>query len=190
MEYLTVFPLEIRQGMSEEDSCVLMLAEPKMQRVVPVVITTQEMESLGRILQSSDGISKTSYGWMFELMQQFCLEIKEAVIDNVVDGVFKSSMLVSDGFNQHRVECNIFDIVIASIKVGCDIKLAQRVMDEAGCDRNALMDNLPNQKSLQREVTIDDLLAEQAECEEREDYERASEIQRIIDQMLSADDEE
>ena len=184
MDYINVIPLEIHEGMSERDSCVLMVLEPTSQKAVPIVISYSEVQALLATLQSATAKIPGPYNLTNNIMRQFMLETKEARIDNLIDGVFKASIVVGDGFNQHTIACRVGDAVVMSAMTECPLMMNMRVLQDAGCPANSLIDNLPKRtpEAVQQQ-TLQQLLEEQRECEESEDYERAAELQRQIERL-------
>lgn len=184
MDYINVIPLEIHEGMSENDCCVLMVLDPDTQKVVPVVITYTEVQALIAAMKAPDGKMEGPYGLTNSILNQFMLEMKEARIDNLIDGIFKASVVVGDGFNQSNIQCRVSDAIIMSVLAGCPLMMNPQVLQDAGCPANALIDNLPQRKRLnEQEPTLEQLLEEQRQCEEREDYERAAELQQQIERL-------
>ena len=112
------------------------------------------------------------------------LTLNKVTIDRFDEGIFYSSLYISDGFSQKRIDSRTSDAVVLAIMQHCDILIDLNVLEETSMDPNALTDNLPQQRGTAlREATIEELEQQLRECEAEEDYEQAAEIMKRINQM-------
>lgn len=181
MAYKTVFATELFHGMTEaENSFILMVGEPNGSLSVPLMIKVHEAQAL---LDQQEPNAKTppnTYRLLHDSLYQFGLAIKELHIDSLCEGMFHASVIVTDGFNEQTIACNAGDAAVLSILEGCPLLMESKVLDEAGCRNDSLINNLPQHKRSQ-EPTLEDLYEQLRECEENEDYEQAAIIQSMID---------
>ena len=174
-----VIPSRIESGMSQSGSCILMLEEITGERQVPVVIGRGEAHNLLLALhpETSGKIRRPmTHRLMTNLLDAFGLSLKQVTIDRVLEGVFFATLHVSDGFNEKQLDSRTTDAVTLALITGAPILMAEEVLEEAGV-------RMEPAKKTDEPTTIEALEAELRECEEREDYERAAEIQKRIDHM-------
>ena len=109
--------------------------------------------------------------------------VKMVSIDKVVEGIFYSTLHVSDGFNTQRFDCRTSDAIVLALQSGCQIMMSQAVIEEAGV-KGGTTTGERNQASPaddEQEPPLQALEEELRRCEEREEYEKAAELQRKID---------
>ncbi|MBR1792811.1 MAG: bifunctional nuclease family protein [Bacteroidales bacterium] len=187
MSYKNVLPLGLFHGLTETaDSYILMIGEPSTGLSVPIRIQPHEACTICTILEQDKDATKKmtdTYQLLDKIMKVFGLGVKEAHIDDLQAGIFRSSILMTDGFNAMTIECSASDAIIISIIEECPLLMNNKILDEAGCEFSALEDNLPPNKKGKRNQ-LDELRKELEDCEAREDYEKAAEIQSQIDELL------
>jgi bifunctional DNase/RNase len=174
-----VYPTTIQSGMSQTGSCLLMLHEPEGGRQIPIVIGRSEAQSILLALhpEESGRIRRpTTHQLMVEMMNTYGLTVSKVVIEKVVEGVFYATLHVSDGFNEHRIDSRTTDAVTLALLTGAPLFADERVIEETGV-------KVEDSRQKGKEDSLEDLEEELRRCEESEDYERAAEIQRLIDMI-------
>lgn len=181
MSYREVFPMEILQGVSESNSYILMISSPTTGKEIPILIGDYEAQA---IIMAQEEISARRpmthelFGAMFEA---FGLTLKKVTIDKFEEGIFFATLFLSDGFNEKRIDSRTSDSIVLALLNSCPIMMEDKVIQEAGVEPNALFSNSPQQRK-QQDETIEDLEKKLKQYEEAEEYEKAAEIQKIIDQ--------
>ncbi|MBQ9473868.1 MAG: bifunctional nuclease family protein [Bacteroidales bacterium] len=180
MKYLPVHPLEIRYGGSESNSGVLMLLQPDTSRYIPILIGAQEAQS---ILMAAEG-KKAKRPMPHDLIEAICdafdLHITSVTIDKFEEGVFYATIHMKDTFVEKHIDCRTSDAVLLALQNQIEILIAESVLDETGVDVNQLAGSPAAQNPREERSMLEDLLRE---AEEREDYERAAEIQSRLDKL-------
>ena len=171
-------------GMSETGSFVLMLGEVDGSREVPVVIGPHEAQGLLLARGGVETRRPTTHELMKKTLDAFGLRLTGVSIDKVREGVFYATLRVSDGFNEMRIDSRATDAVTLALLSEARIEMAEEVLEEAGVkmEGGSRRSEVGGQQAAIEEWSLEELEEELRRCEEAEDYERAAEIQRRIEE--------
>jgi len=173
-----VIPHTIQNGLSQSDSYILMLAEVDGDRKIPIFIGSHEAQNLLLASHSEKVRRPMTHQLMQNIMNEFGLTLSEVTIDRVDEGVFYATLHLTDGFNNKQFDCRPTDAITLAILYDADIMVNDSVLEETG------MHLADNQGITAGEPPTLEALEEQLRrCEENEDYERAAEIQRQIEEL-------
>ena len=174
-----VFPLTIQSGMSQSDSYILMLGEAGTGVQIPIFIGGYEAQSILLAQEGVDTRRPLTHRLMSNLMDEYALTLQQVTIDRVSEGIFYATLHVSDGFNTKQLDSRTSDAIVLALLKGCPILVAEQVIEETGVKSS----EVGGRRSKTSAQTLEALEAELRRCEEREDYERAAEIQRQIEKL-------
>jgi bifunctional DNase/RNase len=176
-----VYPHSIQSGMSQSGSCILMLHEPMGGRQVPIIIGSKEAQSILLALKPEE-MGKIrrpmTHQLMVQVMEAYGLNLKQVTIDRVLEGVFFSTLHLTDGFNDKLIDSRTTDAVTLALLTKAPIYMEEQVLEEAGVRSPDATESTP-QQGMSREALEEEL----HRCEENEDYERAAEIQALLDNI-------
>lgn len=172
-----VYPYEIRQGYGIDEHYVLMLAEPKSMQVVPMLIGPAEAQSMMLAQEHQPTLRPTTHQLMTKTMEVYGLTLNQVVIERFEEGIFYANLYVGDGFNEKTIDSRASDAVTLALLTGCNILVANRVMEETA---------VPMEKMEQESIKNDELETETLErllhqYEESEEYEKAAEVLKEIE---------
>ena len=173
-----VIPHTIQNGLSQSDSYILMLAEVDGDRKIPIFIGSHEAQCLLLAGQPEKVRRPMTHQLMLGMMNEYGLTLREVTIDRVDEGVFYATLHVTDGFNNKQFDSRPTDAITLALLCGVDIMVSDSVLEETGMhladDRGIMAGETPSIEALEEELR---------RCEENEDYERAAEIQKKIEEM-------
>ena len=189
MSYTQVYPLQISQTMSMSDAYVLVLDAPDTGKQVPVIIGEPEAHAIVMAIEQRQARRPLTHQLINNIMEQYMLILKQVTIDRFDEGIFYSTLYISDGFTEKRIDSRTSDAIVLALMQGCPIMMAQNVLDETSMEPGALEDNLPRNKAQlpNPDETLDQLETLLRQCEENEDYEQAAEIMKRINRMKGND---
>lgn len=177
-----VFPLTIQSGMSQSGSYILMLLEPQSGLQVPIFIGAYEAQCILLAKEDVKTRRPLTHELMMKVMEEYGLSLKEVSIDRVNEGIFYASLHTTDGFNSRTFDSRSSDAITLALLAGCPISMNESVLEETG----VRIEETKNQQAKAKtsaDASIEDLEEELHRCEEREEYERAAEIQKQIEKM-------
>ena len=172
-----VIPISIQSGLSQTGNCILLLGEEGGTRQIPLFIGAYEAQCILLAQQGAATRRPMTHETMHSIMDTFGLTLREVTIDRVEDGIFYATLHVSDGFNVSTIDSRPSDAVALATLCNAPMYVDERVLDETGVDEIPAPAPLDDRRTLQ-------LLEEELRlCEQREDYERAAEIQKQIESL-------
>ena len=175
-----VIPLTLQHGMSQSDSYILMLCEPTGGIQIPIFIGAHEAQGILLAKENVTTRRPMTHELIVQIMNDYQLTLKEVTIDKVSEGIFYSTLHMTDGFNTKNFDSRTSDAITLALLCGCPIMAAEEVLEETGVK----MDNptfSPTPATPDEELT--NLEQELRACEEKEEYERAAEIQQKIEEL-------
>jgi bifunctional DNase/RNase len=173
-----VIPLTIQNGFSESGSYILMLAEVDGNRSIPIFTGVHEAQGIMLAANSEQTRRPMTHQLMTAMMNEYGLTLREVTIDRVEEGIFYATLHVTDGFNEKQFDSRPTDAVTLALLTGAKIMVDDKVIDEVGMESE-----FTATPAAQDKPSIEQLEAELLRCEETENYERAAEIQKQIEQL-------
>jgi len=168
------------------DSYILVLNAPDKDKHVPVLIGETEAQAIIMAIEQKEARRPLTHNLLNHILEEYMLTLKKVTIDRFDEGIFYSSLYISDGFSEKRIDSRTSDAVVLAIMQHCDILMDLNVLEETSMAPNALTDNLPTHGSAAlHDVTIEELEQQLHDCEANEDYEQAAEIMKRINQIKS-----
>lgn len=169
-----VFPLTIQSGMSQSGSYILMLGEPESGMQVPIFIGAHEAQGILLAKETIQTRRPMTHELMMNIMSEYGLTLQQVTIDRVEEGIFYATLHMSDGFNEKHFDSRTTDAITLALLNECPIMMAESVIEETGVKVESEEPETESLEVLEKKL---------AECEEREEYERAAEIQKEIERL-------
>ena len=171
-----VYPITIQSGAAQTGNHILMLLEPEGNRQVPIIIGQSEAQGILLAKQNVATRRPLTHQLMVNTLEAYGLSIVEVTIDRVVEGIFYATLHLTDGFNRKDIDCRTTDAISLALLTDAPIMMDDTVIEETSMrvESSTEKTDTPTLKQLQEELQ---------RCEETEDYERAAEIQKQIEQM-------
>jgi len=185
-------PYAITSGMSQSGSYILLLREKDGDMQLPIFIGAHEAEC---VMLAQNGVATRrpmTHQLMATMMEAYGLTLRRVTIDRVVEGVFYATLHVSDGFSERTFDSRTSDAMVLALQAGCPVWAEEAVIEETGmrlerpdADTEETLNAVEGEWMLQssRSDKLKSLEAELRRCEADEEYERAAEIQKRIDEI-------
>lgn len=184
-----VYPTQISQSVNvgPDTSYILVLtaADPQNEcqpgpqnecqpgpREVPILIGENEAQAIVMAVEGKRAKRPLTHNLLVDIMEQYMLSLKRVTIDRFEEGIFYSTLHISDGFGEKAIDSRTSDAIVLALLQNAEIFMNPSVFEETCMEPGALTDNLPDAKAGSQRA-LEALLRE---CEENEDYERAQEI--------------
>ena len=185
MSYTQVYPLQISQSMSMSGAYVLVLDAPENGKQVPIIIGEAEAQAIVMAIEQKQARRPLTHNLLNNILEEYLLVLKQVTIDRFEEGIFYSTLYISDGFSEKRIDSRTSDAIVLALLQHCNIMIESRVLEETSMEPGALENNLPQNRSKSQSdtLTLEQLEELLHECEEKEDYEQAAEIMEKINRM-------
>lgn len=165
--------------MSQSGSYILMLCEPESGMQVPIFIGAHEAQGILLAKEEVKTRRPMTHELMMSVMNEYGLTLKEVSIDRVSEGIFYATLHMSDGFNSRTFDSRSTDAITLALLSDCPIMMAENVLEETGVKMKNEKLGVKNPA----DANIEELEDELRRCEEKEEYERAAEIQKQIEKL-------
>ena len=185
MSYTQVYPLQISQSMSMSGAYVLVLDAPENGKQVPIIIGEAEAQAIVMAIEQKQARRPLTHNLLNNILEEYLLVLKQVTIDRFEEGIFYSTLYISDGFSEKRIDSRTSDAIVLALLQHCNIMIEKHVLEETSMEPGALENNLPQNRSKSQSdtLTLEQLEELLHECEEKEDYEQAAEIMEKINRM-------
>jgi bifunctional DNase/RNase len=193
--------LGLSYSQSQVGSYVLVLSEIKGGRKIPVIIKPNEAQHIAMKLEKIKSPRPMTHDLMKSMSDTFQIDVQEVHIYSLLEGVFYTKLVVSNGVDEIEIECSIGDGLALSLTYKCPILINSDIIDAVGIsisddevqaesenDEDEFeidLDDLDTDeevysKSKKRTVSIEDLEHMMDNAIANEEYEIAAEIRDRI----------
>lgn len=173
-----LIPVTLQNGPAQSGSYILMLLEPDSRRQVPIIVGSAEGQAILLAQQEVPTRRPMTHQLMARIMDTYGIHLTKVVIDHVNEGIFYSTLYLTDGFNEKTLDSRTTDAIAFALHCGAPILAEDTVIDETAIAAPTPTEN-------KSKPTLQELEDELRRCEESEDYERAAELQKQIDHYTS-----
>jgi len=153
-------------------------------RRIPIVVGVAEAQSIAVYLERIVTSRPLTHDLFTSLFHAYGIELERVVIHNFSDGVFASLMQLNNGTLTVDIDARTSDAVAIALRTGAPIYTTQQIVEQTSyvASRD---DGTGSSTAKPRTLRLEDLPIDKLERRmqryvEREQYERAAEIQKII----------
>lgn len=188
---IPVFPFQISEPMAESGSYILVLDAPTEGKQVPVLIGENEAQAIIMASEGRRAKRPLTHHLLNNIMEAYMLSLKQAVVDKFEEGIFYTTLTLSDGFGEKQIDSRTSDAVVLALLQDAPVFITPDVLSETCMEPGALTDNLPSPENHEARLKahLDDLEDQLRQCEADEDYERAAQIQAQIERIRGKQEE-
>ena len=179
--------VNIEPSGSSSGAYVMVLAEKEGPRKLSIVIGETEAQSIAIELEKMRASRPLTHDLFKSALTGFGLKLTEVVIQNVVEGIFYSNLVITDGERVNEVDARPSDAVALAYRFECPIYCEEAVLAEVGINPEDVEvefdfdDDISSEEEAPKQKSLSDLQAELDEALDREDYERASQLRDEIE---------
>jgi len=182
--------LGVSYNHSDNGSCILVLSEVHGERKIPVVITTNDAIILTELLEAIDDNVPilNVYTTFTEALSMFNADVREVVITDFSEGIFKSLLVVGNYIEDYTVNSKLGDALILATLNKIPIYANVDVLDRTGIlmsnEGNITMEeDKVNRRERGPYLPQQDLEQQLADAITAEDFEKAAQIRDQINNM-------
>ncbi len=119
-------------SVSQSHNYVILLSEESGVRKLPVVIGSFEAQAIAVALERLTPNRPLTHDLMKNVMDTFNAQIKEVIINNLLDGIFYSRLVcVKDG-EIYEIDSRTSDAIAMAVRANCPIYTYEFILDAAG----------------------------------------------------------
>ena len=140
--------LGLSHSQSQNGSYVVILAEKKGDRKVPVVIKPSDAQNIAVKIEGIKYSRPMTHDVIKSITDSFGIDIQEVYIYSLLEGVFYTKIICSNGLDEVEIECSVGDGLALALTYKCPIWVKAEVLESAGI--------VVDQKDLDEEIEDDD----------------------------------
>ena len=186
MEKVELKFLRITYSHTHAGAYALILAEKQGDRRLPIIIGGVEAQAIAIQVENIKPARPLTHDLFKNLADQLHINLKEVVINDLVEGIFHAKLVLEQGESEVEVDARSSDAIALALRFACPIHTYEFIMSAAGLkveegeeDKEAAEKVEKVQKGEKKnikQVPLDDLKSMLEEALSDEDYERASKL--------------
>lgn len=140
--------LGLSHSQSQNGSYVVILAEKKGDRKVPIVVKPSDAQNIAIKVEGIKYSRPMTHDVIKSIADSFGIDIQEVYIHSLLEGVFYTKIICSNGLDEIEIECSVGDGLALALTYKCPIWIKSEVLESAGI--------VVEQKDLDEEIEDDD----------------------------------
>lgn len=183
--------LGLSYSQSQIGSYVLVLSDKNGSRKLPLIIKPLEAQRIALELEGIKSPRPLTHDLIKSMSDSFGIDIQEVYIHSLLEGVFYTKLITSNGVDEVEIECTAGDAIALSVIYKCPIFVTSEILESAGIIVTEEVDDFDfsdedlddvefEETKPGRLVSIEDLEKMMQEAIVNEEYEIAAEIRDRI----------
>ena len=178
--------LGLSYSQTQVGSYVIVLSEVNGSRKLPIIIKPNEAQVIALKVEGVKSPRPLTHDLFKTFSDSFNIDVQEVFIHNLLEGVFYTQIISTNGIDESAIECTAGDGIALAMTFDCPIYVNESVLNSAGIimDDNGVVskDQTPNVPAVtpKKVVSIEDLEQLMREAEANEEYEIAAELRDKI----------
>ena len=171
--------------MTQSHNYAVVLGERRGQRRLPIVIGSFEAQAIAVAMERMMPNRPLTHDLFKSTLDTFGIQLKEVVINNLLDGIFYSRLVCSRNGELYEIDSRTSDAIAMAVRFECPIytydfilEAAGVVLEEESGSSKSDRPNAPVRANIDALETwsLDELQGRLQEVLESEDYETAAKI--------------
>ena len=180
----------LSHSMVQSQNYAIVLGEQDGSRRLPIVIGGFEAQAIAVAMEGMVPGRPMTHDLFKNSMDTFDIELKEVIINNIVDGVFFSNLVMIQNGVEKEIDSRTSDALAMAVRFGCPIYTYEFILEQAGivleedAEKEVQKAKSRRQHST-KEKSIDEFSLIELEeilnqALEEEDYEKAAKVRDEI----------
>ena len=190
MEKVKLNVLGITYSQVQTGAYALVLSEEGGHYRIPVVIGVAEAQSIAIKIENIIPPRPLSHDLIVGLSHAYGINLDEVFLYKFENGVFLSELRFSSEDRSENIDSRTSDAIALALRTGAPIYTTREILEKTGFISDKLdATSTKKQEETPKEVNLKKFAVEElekmlAKCVEREEYEQAAEIKRVITEKL------
>lgn len=193
MEKIKLKIIGMSYSQAQTGAYALILGEADGERRIPIVIGGFEAQSIAIELEEMKPARPLTHDLFKNFAETFHIELNEVIINKFAEGIFYSQLICTDlEGNTHEIDSRTSDAVALAIRFGCPLYTYENIIQQTGVtmdkeDEASASGDFKSEESHEDTSggplsgnSLTELEAMIKEAIDKEDYEKASVIQKEI----------
>ena len=183
--------LGLSYSQSQVGSYVLVISEEKGGRKIPVIIKPAEAQNIAMKLENMKSPRPLTHDLIKSMTDNFSIDVQDVHIYSLLEGVFYTKIVASNGIDDVEIDCSIGDGLALSLAYRCPIWVNVDIIESAGISvsdseiEDAKEDDEESEPAPipKKRVSVEDLEHMMQNAIMNEEYEIAAEIRDRISKL-------
>lgn len=173
--------------LAQTQNYAIVLGEQGGSRRLPIVIGGFEAQAIAVAMEGMAPSRPMTHDLFKNAMDTFQVDLKEIVINNLLDGIFYANLVFIQNGKEVEVDSRTSDALALAVRFGCPIFTYEFILEQAGIileedtEREVQKSKTRRQQQQPKEKGLEDYSTEELEILlntvlEEEDYEKAARI--------------
>ncbi|MCO5230228.1 MAG: bifunctional nuclease family protein [Chitinophagales bacterium] len=204
MEKVRLNLLSLSESPAKNTTYVVVLGDLDRQRTLPVVIGYSEAQSILLVVEQMTSPRPLTHDLMKRMMDTYDIELKEVIINKVLEGVFFSQLICEKNGQKEILDSRTSDAIALAVRFNCPIYTYDLIMDALGIDKEILLssdnedeedededivENFISSSSVSNNLGLENVTSSELKnmlenALEHEDYEKAAILRDALDKRL------
>ncbi|MCR9101810.1 MAG: bifunctional nuclease family protein [bacterium] len=180
----------LSHSVTQSHNYAVVLGEQGGSRRLPIVIGSFEAQAIAVAMERMTPNRPLTHDLFKNTLETFNIELKEVVINNLLDGIFYARLICIKDGEIIEVDSRTSDALAMAVRFDCPIYTYEFILDAAGVVLEDEGDedmgepaeaDVPEKKASLSSYSVEDLRKMLDEVLSEENYERAAEIRDEID---------
>ena len=177
--------IALHHSIGQNPNYAMVLGEVNGNRRLPIVIGAFEAQAIVVAMENMSPNRPLTHDLFKNTIETFEIELKEIVINNLLEGIFYSRLICKRGEDVFEIDSRTSDAVALAVRFDCPIYVYDFILDEAGIvyDKAESVEVDPTDKPIKMgygDYSIDELREMLEKVLSEEDYEKAALIRDEI----------
>ena len=188
----------LSHSLAQTQNYAIVLGEQGGARRLPIVIGGFEAQAIAVAMEAMMPSRPMTHDLFKNTLDSFQIELKEVIINNLVDGIFYANLILLNNGQEIEVDSRTSDALALAVRFGCPIFTYEFILEQAGIileeeTEREVQKAKTRRQQQPKEKTLEDFSLEELEIMlnevlEAEDYEKAAEIRDEINKRNSDKD--
>jgi bifunctional DNase/RNase len=174
---------------TQSGAYALVLGEVSGRRRLPIIIGSFEAQAIAIEIEKMTPSRPLTHDLFKSFAESYQIEVQEIIIYNLVDGIFYSKLICSDGKRSVEIDARTSDAIAVAVRFDCPIFTYEFILSTAGIviegNDFVYLENInetPEEKTVASSVggfaalSTDELKTKLQEALAEESYEKAAKI--------------
>lgn len=185
--------MALSHSVTQSHNYAVILGEENGKRRLPIIIGGFEAQAIAVALENMNPNRPLTHDLFKNTLDAFNIELKEVVINNLLDGIFFAQLICEQHGNVIQIDARTSDAIAMAVRYECPIYTYEFIMESAGVILDEEDEQKPAGKPKKSKAeTIEDMSLSSLEklleaALAREDYEKAAQIRDVINNKKLSD---
>lgn len=188
MEKIELDIIALHHSVGQNPNYAMVLGEINGNRRLPIVIGAFEAQAIVVAMENMTPSRPMTHDLFKATLEAFEIELKEIVINNLLEGTFYSRLICQCGDQTFEIDSRTSDAVALAVRFDCPIYVHEFILEEAGIvyssededqsdttEEGAMEEHRPRKSSIEQ-MSIEQLNDLLEKALSTEDYEKAAQI--------------